>query len=180
MPRARSTRPALLSALVAAALVSSGCAGLVGGSGSGTAAFVDIDRPEFAQFGVAAMTDMERDVRLETGSRDKGEKLTPALFWTGIGVGTAASVGAIAFGVLGYVTKTQLSNGYDDGLTPGERDQIVNRGQAANSVSVALTTVAVISYALSIVTYGVDWNRCGPLVRNNKKRRCDVASTAGP
>jgi hypothetical protein len=170
MPRARSTRPALLSALVAAALASSGCA-----LTSSTAAFVDIDRPELSQFAVAAMTDMERDVRLETGSRDKGEKLTPALFWTGIGVGTATSVGAIAFGVVGFVTKNQLSDGYEgDGLTEGDRDQLVSRGQAANSVSVALTTVAVISYALSIVTYGVDWNRCGPLVRKHKTRRCDI------
>jgi hypothetical protein len=24
------------------------------------------------------------------------------------------------------------------------------------------------------VTYGVDWNRCGPLVAKNKKRRCDA------
>lgn len=163
-----------LAALLMTSLVSSGCAGLGLGQGRelGTAALVDIDRPELQQFAVASMTDMERDVRIETGSRDGGKKpITPALFWTGIGVGTLGAVGGVAFGVLGYTTKQQLNDGYSgDGLTVEERDDLVKRGEAFNAVALAGSAIAVLGYALAIVTYGADWNRCGPLAP--KKRQC--------
>jgi hypothetical protein len=178
MTRPSSWSAPLLAGLTAAALVSTGCAGLGGASGPGAGvgagvAAVDLDRPEMRQFAVANMTELERDVRIETGDR-KYEGLTPALFWTGITVGTATTAGAIVFGVLGFTTKKQLNSGYEgDGLTLDERDRLVSKGEGYNTAAVALTTVAVISYALAIVTYGVDWNRCGPLVRKSKKRHCD-------
>lgn len=170
----------LLAGLTASTLVTSGCVGLGSAnsaySASAGVGLVDLDRPEMRQFAVASMTDMERDVRLETSDR-KGEKLTPALFWTGIGLGTLGAVGGIAFGVAGYVTKRQLSDGYDAGIGLDDRDALVARGQAFNGVSIAMTTVAVFAYALAIVTYGVDWNRCGPLVaKRNEKRRCADAA----
>lgn len=171
----RSISARLLTGLLATTLVSSGCAGLGSASSTNFASsgvgIVDLDRPEMRQFAVASMTDMERDVRLETGDRG-GEKLTPALFWTGIGVGTLGAVGGVAFGVAGYVTKRQVTDGYGAGITLEERDALVSRGKAFNGVSIAMTTVAVFAYALAIVTYGVDWNRCGPLVAKSKKRRC--------
>jgi hypothetical protein len=172
MLRSRSTTASLLAGLTAITLVSSGCVGLGSASaGSAGVALVDLDRPEMRQFAVASMTDMERDVRLETSDRG-GEKLTPALFWTGIGVGTVAAVGAVAFGVAGYVTKRQVTDGYVEGITLEDRNALVDRGKTFNGVSIAMTTVAVFAYALAIVTYGVDWNRCGPLVAKSKKRRC--------
>jgi hypothetical protein len=174
MVRLRSASAPLLAGLTAMTLVSSGCVGL-GATSSAGVGIVDLDRPEMRQFAVASMTDMERDVRLETSDRG-GEKLTPALFWTGIGVGTLAAVGGVAFGVAGYVTKRQVLDGYEAGTTLEDRDALVSRGQTFNGVSIAMTTVAVFAYALAIVTYGVDWNRCGPLVANSKKRRCADAS----
>ena len=180
-------RTAFLAAFTALALAASGCASLgavSSGSGAGlepSAGFaaIDLDAPHLREFPVAAMTDLERDVRLETGKR-KNEKLTPALFWTGIIVGTTTAVGAVAFGTLGYVTKNQLSEGYETGgLTEPERDDLVSRGEAYNTTAVVMTTVAVISYALAIVTYGVDWNRCGPLVRKKAKRHCDEVLAEG-
>jgi hypothetical protein len=74
------------------------------------------------------------------------------------------------------VTKRQVLDGYEAGTTLEDRDALVSRGQAFNGVSIAMTTVAVFAYALAIVTYGVDWNRCGPLVANSKKRRCADAA----
>jgi hypothetical protein len=86
-------------------------------------------------------------------------------------VGTIGAVGALSFGVAGFVTKNELKNGYaDGGLTVEERDGLVNRGNAFNSATMVMTAAAVLGYALAIVTYGVDWNRCGPLV--HKARRC--------
>lgn len=175
MTRRRSMSASLLAGLTASTLVTSGCAGLglatSGSSASAGLGLVDLDRPEMRQFAVASMTDMERDVRLETSDRG-GEKLTPALFWTGIGLGTLGAVGGVAFGVAGYVTKRQVTDGYAAGTTLEERDALVSRGEALNGVSIAMTTVAVFAYALAIVTYGVDWNRCGPLVAKSKRRRC--------
>jgi hypothetical protein len=161
----------VLAGLTAMTLVSSGCVGLGTGSASSTVALVDLERPEMQGFAVASMTDMERDVRLETTDKRR-EKLTPALFWTGISLGTVGAVGGIAFGVAGYTTKRQLNDGYAEGLTVDERDGIISRGKTFNGLAVAMTTVAVLGYALAIVTYGVDWNRCGPLVLKHKKRRC--------
>jgi hypothetical protein len=172
-----SSRPrlTLVAGLTTLTLVASGCAGLVspGGSlasGAGRQHMVDLDRPEMQQFPVASMTQLERDVRIETGDRER-PKLTPALFWTGIIVGTVGAVGGVSFGVAGFVTKNQLNDGYaGDGLTVADRDGLVNRGEAFNTVTMVSTAAAVLGYALSIVTYGVDWNRCGPLV--HKRRRC--------
>lgn len=176
MSRGGSRR--LVSLLVGAAVAVTGVGcGSLGAEFSSVHA-VDLEQPQMQQFAVAAMTDLERDVRIESSDR-KREKLTPVLFWSGIAVGTAASVGAIAFGVLGFVTKGKLASGYEDGgMTVDERDQLVNRGEAYNTTAVVMTSVAVISYALSIVTYGVDWNRCGPLVE--KKRRCKELGLGPP
>lgn len=117
------------------------------------------------------MTTMERDVRLETGTR-RNETLTPTLFWTGIGLGTLGAVGGITFGIMGFVTDRQLDDAYydSDGLTFAERERMVKRGDTYNALAIGLTALSVLGYALAIVSYGADWNRCGPLVE--KKRRC--------
>jgi hypothetical protein len=171
----RTTPASLLAGLTAMVLVSSGCVGLGldSSSASSGVALIDLERPEMRGFAVASMTDMERDVRLETTDRRR-EKLTPVLFGTGIVLGTIGAIGGIAFGVAGYANKQQLNSAYEAGLTMDERDAFVSRGKAFNHLSIGMTTVAVLAYALAIVTYGVDWNRCGPLVAKNKRRRCDA------
>lgn len=160
----------VLAGFTATTLMLGGCAGLSPGPSASMAA-VDLDQPQMRQFAVASMTDMERDVRLETSDR-KGEKLTPALFWTGITLGTVGAVGGVAFGVMGFVTKREIADGYEAGMTLDERDTLSSRGTTFNTLAVAMTTLSVLGYALAIVTYGVDWNRCGPLVVKKQKRRC--------
>jgi len=164
---------ASLALALTAALVSTGCAGLTTARTDAVAlSAIDLDRPEMRQFAVASTTDLERDVRIETsGDKRRREKLTPALFWTGIVLGAAGTAGSIGFGVAGSVTRNQLSDGYGgDGLTVDDRDALVSRGEGFDSAAIGFAAAAVIGFALSIVTYGVDWNRCGPLVR--KRRRC--------
>ena len=154
--------------------LATGCASAFGPGPSSTIHAVDLDAPQMRQFAVAGMTDLERDARLETSDRERS-KLTPTLFWAGIITGTVGAVGGIAFGVAGYTTKATISDGYNgEGLTLAERDDLASQGRAFNASAVAFTAVAVVGYALALVTYGVDWNRCGPLVRRHAKRRCDI------
>jgi hypothetical protein len=168
MPASRSRSPSCIAAVTAIALFVSGCAGL---DSPGTMSHVDLESPAMQQFAVANMTDIERDVRLETGTR-RNEKLTPTLFWTGIGVGTVGAVGGVVFGVLGFMAKNQLNDAYASGtgLTVDEATKLREDGATYNTLAKTFSAVAALGYALAIVTYGVDWNRCGPLVE--KKRHC--------
>lgn len=158
-----------IAAVTAVALLTSGCVGI---ASPGTTAYVDLESPAMRQFAVANMTEMERDVRLETGERKKSESVTPALFWTGIGLGTIGAVGGVAFGVTGFVTKNQLNDAYADGtgLTVAEHDRIVKNGDLYNTLAISFSALAVLGYSLALITYGVDWNRCGPVVE--KRRHC--------
>lgn len=176
-----STRPRSWIASTTAALTlgsalasTAGCAGLFPGSGgAGTGVGVDLSQPEFQDFDVAkASTQLERDVRVETGGDNKYDKLPTGIFWAGIGVGTFMAAGAIGFGVAGYVVRNDLSDYYNQGggITQAEGDDLRDRGNLYNDVAIAGATLAVISYAAALIAYGIDWNRCGPLVE--KKRRC--------
>lgn len=169
MPAASRTWSRLFAPVTAVALLVSGCAGI---TAPGTSSHVDLDAPTMRQFAAANMTDLERDVRLETGARDNKKPVTPALFWSGISVGTIGAVGGIAFGVAGFLTKNELNDAYYDGtgLTVAEQERLVKNGELYNNLAITFSALAVLGYALAIVTYGVDWNRCGPLVE--KKRRC--------
>jgi hypothetical protein len=161
-------RSSIFAAITAATVLVSGCVGI---TTPGTSSHVDLDSPAMRQFAVANMTEMERDVRLETGTREH-EPVTPKLFWAGIGLGTIGAVGGVAFGVTGFVTKNQLNDAYNEGsgLTVDERDRMVKNGELYNNLAIGLTALSVLGYALAIVSYGIDWNRCGPLAE--KKRRC--------
>ncbi len=171
MPALSPSLCSLSASLTAGALLVSvaGCAGI---SSPGAASHVDLEAPVMRQFAVANMTDMERDVRIETGSRSNKKQVTPALFWSGIGLGTLGAVGGLGFGVAGYVTKNRLNDGYYDGsgLTVAEQEELIRNGELFNTLALTFTALSVIGYAVAIVAYGVDWNRCGPLAEN--KRRC--------
>ena len=170
MPALSPSLSWISATVTAGALLVSGCAGL---ASPGASSHVDLESPALRQFAVANMTDMERDVRLETGTRTN-KPLTPTLFWTGIGLGTLGAIGGVGFGVAGFVTKNQLNDAYDTGggVTVDEQERLVENGQTFNTLAISFTTLAVLGYAMAIVTYGVDWNRCGPLAE--KKRRCSA------
>lgn len=157
-----------LALVTATALFGTGCAGLVA---QPRIVAVDLDRPELQQFEVVrSMTTLERDVGIETG-KPRSREITPPLFWTGIAVGTLGAVGTIGFAVAGRVAKDRLNGMYADGTaTLEDRNQARERGDLWNSLAITTGVLMAVGYAVSIITYGVDWNRCGPLAP--KKRRC--------
>ncbi len=172
-PASPRTCSAILTAL---ALTASGCAGLGSGGliGGPQTVGVDIERPELQQFRAASgLTQIERDARLETTSSEREREVTPPIFWTGIAVGTLGTIGLTGFGIAGTVTKNQLNDIYaEGGVTEAERDRVRDRGELWNTLTFTSAALMVVGLAAAAVAYGVDWNRCGPLVRNTKKRRC--------
>jgi hypothetical protein len=107
----------------------------------------------------------ERDARLD--------KVSPALFWTGMVVGLVGSAAAIAFMVDGRVTESKVENGYDDGFTRAERDRLEDRGDLDNTLSKVSAGVGVAGFSLALIMAGIDYSRCGPVT---KRRKCERLS----
>jgi hypothetical protein len=98
--------------------------------------------------------------------------VTPVLFWLGIGMVAVGGATAVGTGVAGYATKRRLADGFEDNISSEEVDTLSARGDALNSVMVAGTVIGVVGAALALITYGIDYTRCGPLA---PKRRRDNA-----
>lgn len=105
----------------------------------------------------------ERDARLD--------KVSPALFWTGMVVGLVGSVAAISFMVDGQVTESKIEKGYDDGFTRAERDRLQDRGDLDNTLSKVGASVGVAGFSLALIMAGIDYARCGPVTRRRKCAR---------
>jgi hypothetical protein len=158
-----------LAFVTATALFSTGCASLVA---QPRVVAVDLGRPELQQFDVVrSMTTLERDAGIESRSSPRGREITPPLFWSGIAVGTIGAVGTVGFSVAGRVAKDRLNGMYADGsATLEDRNQARDRGELWNGLAITSGVLMAVGYAVAIITYGVDWNRCGPLAPT--KRRC--------
>ena len=103
----------------------------------------------------------------------KHRRITPPLFWTGVTLGLLGTVGMFTFGTLGIVTQSKLDDGYDSGgLTHEERDEFENSGDLYNDLAAASAAIMIAGFVTAIVTYAVDYTRCGPLSEKSKRRAC--------
>ena len=105
----------------------------------------------------------------DVDSEAKIDKATPALFWTGIIVGLVGGAVLIATGIDGRATVNKIEDGYDDGFTRQERDDLEKRGARDNTLSKVAGGTAVVGFSLATIMAGIDYSRCGPLT---KKRKC--------
>lgn len=135
----------------------------------------------------AASTELEREALLDAlpaaapeGS-DEGDsadqkKLTPALFWTGIIVGSVGTAVSVGSGIAGEVAERRLNDGYSEGISRDRRDRLSTAGDRANTLSIAGAVLGVVGFTTAIVVYGVDWNRCGPVLRakGRERRGCEA------
>lgn len=90
----------------------------------------------------------------------------------------ASAVGgamAIGFGAAGQITENQLDKGYDDGLSRAEESDLRDRGEAFNGVAIGGAALAVAGLSLTAVILGIDYTRCGNLVKKRRKQ-CRKAS----
>jgi hypothetical protein len=110
-----------------------------------------------------------RDTSLDD-SDTKKRNVTPALMWTGVALASVGAVGTLGFGIAGRVTQGKIDDGFEDGMTRKELDDLESRGETWNTVAITSASIGLAGAVLAMVVYGVDYTRCGPLAP--KKRRC--------
>jgi hypothetical protein len=110
-----------------------------------------------------------RDLELDPRWR----KASPALFWTGIAVGSLGGAFLIGGGITGSVTQRQVRDAYEDGATKADIDRRVARGEVANDFVIAGSVLALAGYALAVVVAGIDEKRCGSVLRKARRRECE-------
>jgi hypothetical protein len=102
---------------------------------------------------------------------DAKQRQRNGMFWGGIATTSVGGALLLATGIGGRVTQAQLQNRYEDSdLTYAEEDKLRKRGDVFNALAITGATLALAGAALAIVTYGVDYGKCGTL---SKKRRPD-------
>lgn len=110
-----------------------------------------------------------RDMELDPRWR----KASPALFWTGIAVGSLGGAFLLGGGITGSVTQRQVRGSYDDGATKADIDRLVARGEISNDFVIAGSVLALAGYALAVVVAGIDEKRCGSVLRKARRRECE-------
>ncbi|GEM_PF-2223680 len=171
-PTAKRRRPSIAShgsaLLVGASLLLASCAApsavtrerLVADLGTGLRSF-----PVYR-----ADTKLEKDaaIRHPTTKRSKSE----TAFLVGVITGTIGVAGVIGFGATGRATENRLRDGYETGIDRQTESNLQSRGNAMNKLTGAAVGVGLVGYAVSLVAYVIDYNRCGPLTRKNARRDC--------
>lgn len=105
----------------------------------------------------------------DAGDTDAKQRQRNGMFWGGIATTAVGGALLLATGIGGRVTQAQLQNRYQDAdLTYAEEDKLRKRGDVFNALAVTGATLALAGAVLAIVTYGVDYGKCGAL---SKKRR---------
>ena len=115
-------------------------------------------------------TAVEREAALERGENDDETLKTPAVFWTGITVGTVGTIGLAGFGLAGQINEGRIRDGFDEGIAHDDYETFRDRGELYNKIAVVSSIAAVFGFAIAAISYGIDYSQCGPL--SAKKRKC--------
>jgi hypothetical protein len=106
-------------------------------------------------------------------SSKRRRPVTPILFYLGISMAVAAGVGTIATSFASYGLRRKLDDNYfENGFDYEDYDRTVQTGERLAKASWGLGLTAVAFAAMALISYSVDWSRCGPLA---PKRRRDTA-----
>lgn len=103
--------------------------------------------------------------------------VTPILFTLGV-IGAAVLGGAaIGTGAASFGLRRKLDNSYfdDGGLSLDEYTRIKTNGERLSDATWGLGLASFAFAAMALISYAVDWQRCGPLAP--KRRR--IAAPAG-
>lgn len=103
------------------------------------------------------------------GDTDDAQRKRNGLFWGGIATTAVGGALLLATGIGGRVTQGQLQNHYEDAdLTYSEEDKLRKRGDVFNALAATGAALAIAGAALAIVTYGIDYGKCGTLAKRRK------------
>lgn len=179
VPRIRA-----LVALCVASTMSVGCAGLQP-SVSPSARLAAQGSDGGFGFAVATtQTRFETETRAarpgDDGSDGDGDsrRISPALFWTGVVLGT---VGAITLGTgvgLGVATAADIRDGDAAGQSRATREDLERRGEVSNDVAITGGVLTILGLGLAAAVAGIDYSRCGPVIGKKRRSECE-ALTAG-
>lgn len=102
--------------------------------------------------------------------------VTPILFTLGVIGASLLGGAAVATGAASYGLRRKLDNSYfNDGLSYDDYDRLKTNGENLSDATWGLGLGAVAFAAMALISYAVDWQRCGPLAP--KRRR--VTAPAG-
>ncbi len=99
-------------------------------------------------------------------------KASTVAFVIATALGSAAAAGTLAFGIAGTVTDRKLQDRYTSGLSLAEQNDLRDRGELFNDLTIGLGVTALVSLTAAAIVYGVDYTRCGHLAR--KRRKCEA------
>lgn len=179
VPRIRA-----LVALCVASSMSVGCAGLQPNS-SHTARLAAQGSDGGFGFAVATtQTRFETETRAarsgdaDPSADEEPRRVSPALFWTGVVLGT---VGAITLGTgvgLGVATASDIRDGDAAGQSRATREDLERRGEVSNDVAITGGVLTILGLGLAAAVAGIDYSRCGPVIGKKRRSECE-ALTAG-
>lgn len=94
----------------------------------------------------------------------KKRPITPILFYLGVSVAAVTGAAALGTAIGSSITRRQIDDSYfDEGLTLERYDALKTRGERLDSATWGLGITAFAFAALALITYSVDWARCGPV-----------------
>lgn len=94
----------------------------------------------------------------------KKRPITPILFYLGVSVAAVTGAAALGTAIGSSVTRRQIDNGYfGEGLSYPGYDDLKTRGERLDDATWGLGITAFAFAALALITYSIDWSRCGPL-----------------
>lgn len=106
----------------------------------------------------------------EPQSDTRKRRGTTALFFLGLGVAAIAGASAIGTGVAAAAARRDLDSAYfDEALSFDDFNARVDRGERLDRATKGLAALGGIGLATALLSYGIDWIRCGPLAP--KRRR---------
>lgn len=105
--------------------------------------------------------------------RARKRPVTPILFYLGVTMAALAGGASIGTAAASYGLRRKLDDNYfEDGFDYDEYNRTVEHGDRLSKAAWGLGFTAVGFAAMALISYSVDWARCGPLA---PKRRRDTA-----
>lgn len=184
----RSAPVRVAALLVGCSLGVGGCASVnmqFGGPGSvgGPRPASEVLDPRLGLAVTAPSNSMERAAALDAAARaeqrerDGGntkKAVTPALFWTGVVLGSLGVAGMVGGGITGGVTEEQIRDGDAAGWSRSEREEAISRGETANTITIVGVVLTAVGLGMSTVVAGIDYTRCGPVITKKRRRECET------